>query len=179
MNIREHYSTKVVDGMKEKFHYRNIMAVPRLIKVVLNVGISSAKNDPKVMETVKDTLRLITGQQPAERKAKKSISNFKIRKGQVVGLTVTLRGKRMYDFVEKLISLTLPRVRDFRGLREETLDSHGNLTIGLREAVSFPEIKAGDMERQHGIEITVVTNAKKKEEGLALFKLLGFPFRSK
>ena len=163
--------------MQEQFGYSNRLAVPRMIKVVVNVGISSGQKDQKFLETAKETLRLVCGQKPVERQAKKAISNFKIRKGQTVGLMVTMRGARMYDFLEKLLCLTLPRVRDFRGISPSTVDSHGNLTIGLREAVAFPEIQAGDMERQHGLEITVVTNAKTREKGLALFTLMGVPFR--
>lgn len=165
--------------MQAKFGFKNRMAVPRLIKVVVNVGISAANKDQKFLEVAKETLRTICGQQPVERKARLSIAGFKVRKGQIVGLKATLRGPRMYDFLEKLLRLALPRVRDFRGLKESAVDAGGNLTIGFREAVAFPEVKAGDMERQHGLEITVATNARVREQGLELFKLLGFPFRDR
>ena len=177
MTLKEHYHNQVVPALMAKFGYTNRMAVPRVLKVVLNVGISAGNKDPKFLESVKGTLRQITGQQPVERQARKSISNFKIRQGQVVGVMVTLRGPRMYDFLDKLIHLSLPRVRDFRGLQTSAVDAQGNFTLGLREAVAFPETKAGDMERQHGLEITVATNARKHETGLELLKLLGFPFR--
>jgi len=146
---------------------------------VLNVGISSGQKDQKYLETVKETLRMISGQEPQARGARKSISNFKIREGQTVGLRVTLRGPRMYHFLEKLIKVTFPRSRDFRGLSPTTFDAHGNFTLGLRESVAFPEIKAGELAHAHGIEIGVVTTAKNKEEGLALLKQMGFPFREK
>lgn len=179
LRLKEHYEKQVIPAMQEKFGLRNRMAVPRPVKAVLNVGISAQLKDAKAIEAIKDTLRTVSGQTPIERLAKKSISNFKIRKGQTVGLMVTLRGKRMYDFLEKLVWLTFPRMRDFRGLSPISFDSRGNFTIGLREGIAFPEIKAGDIERQHGLEITIVTTAKNREQGLALLKLLGFPFRDK
>ncbi|MDO8505455.1 MAG: 50S ribosomal protein L5 [bacterium] len=176
MNIKEHYDTKVIPEMREKFGFKNRMAVPRIIKIVLNVGVSSKLKDSKVQETIKDTLKTVSGQNAVARTAKKSVSNFKIRQGQTVGFMVTLRGNRMYDFLEKLIKLTFPRMRDFRGLRSTSFDARGNFTIGLRESSAFPEIKAGDMERQHGLEITVVTNASNREQGFELLRLMGFPF---
>lgn len=177
--LKEQYEKTIVPAMQEKFGLKNRMAVPRVVKMVVNVGISSQLKDSKAVETIKETLKMVTGQVPVERTAKKSVSNFKIRKGQVVGLMVTLRGPRMYHFLEKLISLTLPRMRDFRGLSANSFDGRGNFTIGLKESVAFPEIKAGDVERQHGLEITIVTNAKNKAQGLGLLKLMGFPFRDK
>lgn len=175
--LKEQYEKTIVPAMQEKFGLKNRMAVPRVIKMVVNVGVSSQLKDAKTVETIKETLKMVTGQTPVERLAKKSVSNFKIRKGQVVGLMVTVRGPRMYHFLEKLISLTLPRMRDFRGLSAKSFDGRGNFTIGFKESVAFPEIKAGDVERQHGLEITVVTNAKNKAQGLGLLKLMGFPFR--
>ena len=179
MTLKEHYTTKVIPAMQEQFGYKNKMEVPRLVKVVLNVGIRSDQKDQKVHQTIKDTIRMISGQQPVEKIAKKSISSFKIRKGQMVGMMTTLRGKRMYDFMDKLLHLTLPRMRDFRGMRKSMVDERGNLSIGFRESVAFPEIKAGDMERQHGMEVTVVTNAGNRAEGVALLTLMGFPFSEK
>jgi len=179
MNLKEHYQTVVVPKMKETFGYKNAMAVPRLVKVILNVGISSGLKDQKVLPTIKETLRMITGQEPVERLARKSISSFKIRQGQTVGLTVTLRGRRMYDFLTRLIHLGFPRVRDFRGISPSAVDGHGNLTVGFREAVAFPEIKAGDIERQHGLEVTIVTTAGNRVAGLGFLKLMGIPFREK
>lgn len=177
-NIQEHYKATVIPAMQEQFGYKNVMAVPRIIKVVLNVGVSSSLKDAKAQETIKETLRIITGQAVVARKARISISNFKIRKGQIVGFTTTLRGKRMYDFLERLINLTFPRVRDFRGLNPNSVDERGSFTVGFHEAVAFPEIKAGEIERQHGLEITVVTNAKSGEKGRALLKYMGFPFKN-
>lgn len=177
MNLKEHYQKNVIPAMQEKFGYKNRMTVPRPEKVILNIGISASTKDPKAIESAKETLRMISGAQPAARVARKSISNFKIRRGQTVGLIVTLRGRRMYDFLERLIKLTLPRTRDFRGLDSRLVDRSGNLSLGLREAVAFPEAKAGEIERQHGLEITVVTNANNREEGLELLRLMGFPFR--
>lgn len=176
-DLKEHYQREVVPAMQKQFGYGNRLRAPRIIKVVLNSGISANMKDPKLVETVKETLRMIAGQQAAARKAKKSISNFKVRKGQDIGFVVTLRGRRMYDFLERLINLAFPRVRDFRGINPASVDARGSLSVGFREVLAFPEIKAGDAERQHGLEVTVVTNAKSQPEGYALLKLMGFPFR--
>lgn len=176
LTFKEHYQQVAIPALQEQFGYKNRLAAPRVIKAVVNVGISSGLKDTKVLESVKETLRMITGQQPVERKARKSISNFKIRQGQVVGLSVTLRGSRMNDFLDRLVHLAFPRVRDFRGLKTTMVDGRGNLTVGFRESVAFPEVRAGETERQHGLEVTVVTNARKREEGLELLRLMGFPF---
>lgn len=163
--------------MRERFGYKNRMEIPRVVKVVLNAGISSAHKERTMIEQVKETLRLVTGQQSVERKAKKSISSFKVRKGQTVGAMVTLRGPRMYQFLERLLSFTFPRVRDFRGLDLRLIDRRGNLNIGFRESAAFPESDAGDPARQHGLEVTIVTTAGDQEKGLALLNLMGFPFK--
>ncbi len=173
--LKEKYQKKVIPEMKKIFGYKKDLAVPRLIKVVVNVGVGQGLKDAKFNEVVENTLRRVTGQNPVKTVAKKSISNFKIREGLVVGMVVTLRGKRMYDFVDKLINITLPRVRDFRGLEEKSIDEQGNLNIGIKEHVAFPEIKADEVEKIHGLEITIVTTAETKKEGLELLKLLGFP----
>lgn len=178
MTLKEKYIKQVIPAMKEKFNYQNDLAVPKLGKVIVNIGISQSQKDAKFRENAEQTLMKITGQKSVERKAKKAISGFKIRKGQPVGLMVTLRDKRMYDFVDKLINITLPRSRDFRGLDPKSLDGHGNLTIGFREHIIFPEIKADAVERIHGLEVVVVTTAKDDERGLELLKLLGFPFKT-
>lgn len=175
----EHYQKTVAPALKEEFGYKNVNAVPRMKQVVLNVGISASRKDAKTEEIVKETLRRITGQQPVPTLAKISISNFKIRQGMVVGMRVTLRGKRMYDFVHKLIAVTLPRVRDFRGLKRSIMDNRGNASIGFRESGAFPEVRAEELERLHGLEVTVSTSAKTKAEGLALLTKLGFPFQEK
>lgn len=179
MTLKEHYQKNVIPKLKEKFGYKNIMAVPRVKKVVVNIGIPSSQKDTKIIENVQETLRLITGQNPVARKARKSIASFKIRQGQDIGFMVTLRGNRMYDFLERLTKLTFARIRDFRGLNPNSFDANGNWSMGFRESVAFPEAAAGDTARQHGLEIVVVTTAKNKEEGLELLKGIGFPFREK
>lgn len=174
--IKIEYYKKVVPEMKKRFGYKNDLAVPKLEKVVVSVGLSAGLKDPRFLEIIEDTLKKITGQKPVKTLAKKSISNFKIRKGMSVGMLVTLRGNRMYDFVEKLIHIVLPRVRDFRGLSPKLLDEEGNLSIGFRENVCFPEIKSEEIEKIHGLQVTIKTTARDKEKGLELLKLLGFPF---
>lgn len=176
--LLQQYKKSVIPAMKEKFGYKNDLQVPRLNKVVLNVGLSQGLKDQKFLEITETTLKRITGQKPVQRKAKKSISEFKIRQGQVVGMTVSLHGGRMYDFIEKFVNLTLPRVRDFRGLSPKQLDVHGNFSIGFRENIAFPEIRSDEVERLHGIQVTVGTTAKNNQEALELLKLLGFPFKS-
>jgi large subunit ribosomal protein L5 len=177
MSLKEKYTKQVIPAMKEKFDYKNDLSVPKLEKVTVNVGVGQGLKDAKFKENVGNTLIRITGQRPVERKAKKAIAGFKIRKGQIVGLIVTLRKNRMYDFVDKLINIALPRTRDFRGLNPKSLDGHGNLTIGFKEHIAFPEIKADEVERLHGLEVVVVTSAKDDEHGLELLRLLGFPFK--
>lgn len=175
--LKEKYQKEVIPALKEILDYKNSLAVPKLEKVVINVGTGQGLKDAKFNEVVANTLQRITGQRPVKTMAKKSISSFKVREGMVVGLMVTLRGKRMYDFVDKLINITLPRVRDFRGLEIKSVDGQGNLNIGFKEHLAFPEIKADEVEKIHGLEVAVITTAKTKKEGLELFKLLGFPFR--
>lgn len=177
--LKRKYKDIIVSEMKSKFGYKNDLAVPKLEKVVVAVGLSQGLKDPKFLEIVEDTLKKITGQKPVKTKAKKSISNFKIRKGMPVGMIVTLRGSRMYDFVDKLISVALPRVRDFRGLSPKFLDKAGNLSIGFRENICFPEVKSDEIEKIHGLQVTIKTTAKNQEEGLEFLKLLGFPFQGK
>ena len=177
MNLKEFYSKKVVSELKDKLNYKNNLQVPRLEKVILNVGLGKGLKDSTFIDNVESTLTRISGQKPAKTKAKKSISNFKIRQGMVVGMKVTLRGRRMYDFVEKLIKVTLPRVRDFRGLNWSSVDNEGNLNIGIKEHISFPEIRSDEIEKLHGLEIAIVTTAKDREHAQALFSALGFPFK--
>lgn len=178
MNLKEKYQKEVIKAMKEKFGYENDLAVPKILKVVLNVGIGRAKDDPKLMEVVENTLARISGQKPVFTQAKKSISAFKVREGMKVGLKVTLRGQRMWDFLTKLVGITLPRVRDFRGLSLGSVDQHGNLNIGFKEHLAFPEIKSDEVEKLHGLEVAVTTSTKNHEEGLELLRLLGFPFKA-
>lgn len=176
MQFKAVYTKEIVPKLKGQFGVKNTLAVPRLEKVVINVGLSKGLKDAAFIDAAESTLTRITGQKPVKTKAKKSISNFKIRQGMVIGMMVTLRGKRMYDFVEKLISITLPRVRDFRGISPKHVDKNGNLNLGIREHLAFPEIKADEIDRLHGLEIALVTNARNRERGLALFEALGFPF---
>ncbi|MFZ5391115.1 MAG: 50S ribosomal protein L5 [Patescibacteria group bacterium] len=162
--------------LKQEFSLRNIMQMPRLNKVVLNIGLGKVLSDVKQQENAFKTLQRVTGQKPVFTKAKKSISNFKIRQGMVVGVSVTLRGQRMYDFLDRFVSITLPRVRDFRGLSKKSIDKQGNLTIGFKEHVVFPEIRADEIESLHGLEVTIVTSGQQRDLTLRLFELLGFPF---
>jgi len=177
MRLKDKYKKEIMPALKKEFGYKNEMLVPRLVKVVLNVGFGKHSKDKEMMESVGQTLLKITGQKPVFTKAKKSVSAFKIREGMVIGAMVTLRDKRMYDFVEKLVNITFPRVRDFRGLNDKAVDKTGNLTIGFKENVSFPEIKPEDTGSIHGLEVVMATTAKNRAEGLALFTLLGFPFK--
>lgn len=171
-----HYKKVVVPALEKEFGYTNAHAVPRVEKVVLTVGLSAKNKDQKLPEAVEESLRRITGQRPVKTLAKKSLSNFKIRKGMTVGMQVTLRGQRMFDFLEKFIHLTLPRVRDFRGLAKTTVDARGNMSVGFREHVAFPEISPDEIERVHGLGVTIVTTAQTRKEGTALLQQLGFPF---
>lgn len=175
--LQERYKKEILKKLKEKFGYKNDLEAPKLVKAVVNVGVGRQAKDTAFIDNVKSSLERITGQRPVLTRAKKAISSFKTKKGMVVGVVVTLRGKRMYDFIERLIKITFPRVRDFRGINEKQVDSNGNLTIGFREHLAFPEIKADEVERIHGLEVSVATNAKTREEGLELFRLLGFPFK--
>lgn len=178
MNLKEKYQKEVLKALREKFGYKNNLAVPRILKVVLNVGIGRAKDDPKVMEVAENTLIRISSQKPVVKRAKKSISAFKVRQGMPVGLMVTLRGQRMWDFLTKLVAIALPRVRDFRGLEPKSIDQQGSLNIGFQEHLVFPEIKSDEVEKIHGLEVAIVTSAKSQKEGLELFKSLGFPLKS-
>lgn len=174
--MNEKYKKQVIPAMREKFGYKNIMAVPKIMKVVVGMGIGRLK-DEKEREEVKKYLRLVTGQEPSSRPAKKAIAAFKTREGQVIGYQVTLRGKRMHDFLSRLVDVALPRTRDFRGIDEKSFDARGNLTIGIKEYIVFPEMIGEDYRFLFGLEATVVTSAKKKEEGIALLTLMGFPFK--
>lgn len=176
MSLKEKFQKEVAPKLKEEFKFKNVNAVPKLEKVIVNVGFGKMIKEPKMAEIVESTLSRITGQKPVMTKAKKSISNFKLRQGQVVGAKVTLRGDRMYDFLDKLINIALPRVRDFRGLPDRGLDKEGNLTIGFKEYMPFPEIRADEIEKVHGLEITVVANCGSREIGKKLFTYLGVPF---
>lgn len=175
--LKEKYIKEVIPKMKAEFDYKDDLAIPRLVKVIINVGTGKALTDEKFLDTVESALVRISGQKPVFTKAKKSISAFKIRKGMIVGAMVTLRGERMYDFIDKLINVALARARDFRGLDEKSVDNCGNLTIGFKEHIVFPEIKSDEVEGLHGLEVVIDTNAKTKKEGFALLKYLGFLFK--
>lgn len=177
MKLQELYKKEIAPKMKEKFGYKNDLAIPKLNKVVINVGVGRFSKDKAHIDNVISSLSRITGQKPVLSKAKKSISAFKVRQGNIAGVMVTLRGKRMCDFIEKLINITLPRIRDFRGIEKRGVDSQGNLSVGFREHLAFPEIKADEVEKIHGLEVNISTTAKTREEGLELFKLMGFPFK--
>lgn len=177
MTISEKYKTTIVPELKKQLGLKNDFQVPRVMKVTLNVGVGKSLKDANYIAIVEDSLTRISGQKPVRTKAKKSIASFKIREGLVIGLMVTLRKKRMYDFLEKLVNVALPRVRDFRGLDPKIIDKQGNLNVGFRENLAFPEIKSDEMEHTHGLEVNITTNAGSKEKGLALFTLMGFPFR--
>lgn len=171
------YKEEAVPVMQEKFGIKNRLAVPKIDKVCINIGINSRQTDSNYLDAAENNLVRITGQKPVRTKAKKAISAFKVREGMVVGLKVTLRGQRMYDFLDKLIAISLPRIRDFRGLSLSNIDKQGNMTVGFKEHNVFPEIKSDEVERIHGLEISVSTTAKTREKGLELFTLLGFPFQ--
>ncbi len=177
-NLYEKFKQELRPKLKETLQLKNIMSTPRLEKVVVNVGVGSkGLKDDKYIDAVANSLAKITGQKPQLTKARKSISSFKVREGMVVGMRVTLRGRRMYDFVEKLVNIALPRVRDFQGLSKKSFDGNGNFTIGVKEHIIFPEIKGDEIDNIHGLEVVVVTTAKDDESAFALLKMLGFPFK--
>lgn len=175
-NLKDKYKSDVLPKLVAEFKYGNALAAPRLTKVVINVGFGLAAKEPKRQEVAIKTLERISGQKPVITAARKSISNFKIRQGMAIGAMVTLRGTRMYDFLGKLITVALPRVRDFRGLSLKSLDNKGNLSIGFREHIVFPEIRSDEIESLHGLEVAIATSAKSQHEGKRLLELLGFPF---
>ncbi len=175
--LKEKYVTEVVPKLMEKFGYENVMQVPRLSKIVLNIGLGEAVQNPKVLEAAEKDLATISGQHPVITRAKRSIAAFKIRAGMPVGMMVTLRGKRMYDFFDKLVSVVLPRVRDFQGVPRDSFDGAGNYTLGLKEQVVFPEIEYDKVDKLRGLEISIVTTATSREEGRYLLESLGMPFR--
>ncbi|MBU0520513.1 50S ribosomal protein L5 [bacterium] len=173
------YTDKVVPVLMKRFEYKNIMMVPRLQKIVLNVGIGDAAANPKVLESAARELALISSQKPEITKARKSISNFKLREGMDIGCRVTLRGRRMWEFLDRMMSIVIPRMRDFRGLSDRSFDGRGNYSFGLKEQIVFPEIDIDKIERVHGMDITFVTSAHTDEEAHALLQEMGWPFRRK
>ena len=177
--LHEKYVTQVVPVMMEKWGFKNVMAVPKIDKVILNIGLGDVKDDTKKFQGAVEEIGLITGQKPVITKAKKSISNFKLRQGQRIGAKVTLRGQRMYEFLDKLISVALPRVRDFRGISTSSFDKNGNYALGIKEQLVFPEISYEKVDKVRGFDICIVTTAKNQADALVLLKEMGFPFRSK
>ncbi len=176
--LKTYYEKEVVPKLIENFNFKSTMQVPRLDKIVLNMGVGEANQNIKLLDAAVEELKIISGQKPVIRRAKKSIAAFKLREGQPIGCMVTLRRNRMYDFYNKLVNVALPRVRDFRGLSAKALDGHGNYTIGIREQIIFPEIEYDKIDKIKGLNVTIVTTAKNNKEGKMLLKLLGMPFRN-
>ena len=175
--LRQHYSGTVVPALTKEFGYKNIMAVPKIEKVSVNVGLGEATQNPKLMDGAMNELGAIAGQRPLVRKAKKSIAAFKLREGMSIGCMVTLRGDRMYEFLDRLMNVALPRVRDFRGVSSKSFDGRGNYTLGIKDQLIFPEIDYNKVEKVKGMNISITTTAKTDAEGLALLRGMGMPFR--
>ena len=176
--LQDQYKAEIVPKLKEKFGYRNVMQVPRLSKVVVNMGLGDAIENVKVIETAAAEIAIITGQKPVVTKARKSIANFKLREGVPIGVMVTLRRDQMYHFLDKLIAIALPRVRDFKGVSPRGFDGRGNYTLGIKEQIMFPEVNYDKIDKIRGMNITIVTTARSDEEGLELLRLMGIPFRA-
>lgn len=170
------YKEEVLPALMKEFNYKNVMQAPKLEKIVINIGLGEAKDNVKLLESAVEELRTITGQQPVIAKAKKSVSNFKLREGQPIGVKVTLRGRLMNDFFDKLVNISLPRVRDFRGVSPKSFDGRGNYALGIKEQLIFPEIVFDQIEQIRGMDIIIVTTAQTDEEGRALLSKLGMPF---
>jgi len=175
--MQERYQQEVVPALQNAFNYRNIMEVPRIQKVVVNIGLGEAMGNSKALEAAITDMTTITGQKPIQTKARKSISNFKLREGVVIGVKVTLRGDRMWAFIDRLVNVALPRVRDFRGISPDAFDGRGNYTLGLRDQLIFPEIEYDKIDKLRGMEITIVTTAKNDEHSRAMLRFMGMPFR--
>jgi len=175
--LKERYRTEIVPAMREQFGYKNVMQVPKVMKLTLNMGVGEGTQDAKAMEEASLQLGQITGQKPQVRRARKSVANFKLRTGMPVGLRVTLRGDRMYEMLDRLVSVALPRIRDFRGVGAESFDGHGNYNLGVKEQIIFPEIDYDKIDRIRGLDIAITTTAKTDDEGRALLTLMGMPFR--
>jgi large subunit ribosomal protein L5 len=176
--LREHYNKRVIAALTKEFGYKNVMAVPKLEKVSINIGLGEATQNPKLMDGAVNELAQIAGQKPVITKAKKSIAAFKLREGMSIGAMVTLRGDRMYEFLDRLMNVALPRVRDFRGVSTKSFDGRGNYTLGMKDQLIFPEIDYNKVEKTKGMNISITTTAKTDQEGLALLKQMGMPFRS-
>jgi len=177
VRLKAKYKSDIAPALKSQFGYKNPMMIPSLVKIVVNMGVGDAARDSKLIEGAIRDLTIITGQKPQVTKARKSIAQFKLREGQPIGAHVTLRGDRMWEFADRLLSISLPRIRDFRGLSPKQFDGNGNYTFGLTEQVVFTEIEQDKIDRPRGMDITIVTTAKNDDEGRALLKALGFPFK--
>ena len=177
--MQERYNNEVVPALRKAFDLKNIMQVPRITKVIVNIGMGEALDNPKALESAVSDLTIITGQKPVMTKARKSIANFKLREGRLIGTKVTLRGDRMWAFLDRLMSTALPRVRDFRGVSANAFDGRGNYTLGLRDQLIFPEIEYDKIDKLRGMEVTIVTTAKNDDQARVLLQLLGMPFSKK
>ncbi len=177
--MQEKYNNEVVPALRKTFDLKNIMQVPRITKVVVNIGLGEAMDNPKAMEAAVSDLTIVTGQKPVMTKARKSIANFKLREGRLIGTKVTLRGDRMWAFLDRLMSTALPRVRDFRGVSANAFDGRGNYTLGLRDQLIFPEIEYDKIDKLRGMEVTIVTTAKNDDQARVLLQMLGMPFSKK
>lgn len=175
--LQRHYRENVVPTLRERFGYDNPHEIPRVEKVVLNVGVGEAADDHRLLESVVEEVAAIAGQKPIVTRARKSISNFNLRQGQPVGVKVTLRKRRMYEFLDRLVSVAIPRIRDFRGLPQRSFDGRGNYTMGIQEQIIFPEVDIEEVREVHGMDITVVTTTDRDDEAFTLLRELGFPFR--
>jgi large subunit ribosomal protein L5 len=176
--LRERYQKEIVPALAKEYSYKNVMAIPKLEKIVINIGMGEAIQNSKLLDAAVDELSLIAGQRPVITRAKKSIASFKLRKGMAIGCMITLRGERMYEFLDRMVSVALPRVRDFRGLPTKSFDGRGNYTIGLRDQLIFPEIDYAKVNKIKGMNITLATTAKTDDEARTLLRLLGIPFRN-
>ncbi len=174
--LRERYRAEIVPQLMEQFGYKNVMQVPKLQKIVINVGLGEAVQNPRAIDAAVEDISIITGQRPVVTRAKKSIAAFKLREGMPIGAMITLRGPRMYEFLDRLVSMALPRIRDFRGVSPNSFDGRGNYTLGLAEQLAFPEIDYDRIDRTRGLEMSIVTSARNDEEGRQLLTLLGMPF---
>ena len=177
--LHDFYKDTVVSDLQKKFGYKSVMQVPRIEKITLNMGVGEAISDKKVLEHATNDLTAISGQKPVTTVARKSVAGFKIREGYPIGTKVTLRGERMWEFLERLISISIPRIRDFRGLNPKSFDGRGNYSMGVREQIIFPEIEYDKIDKIRGLDITITTSAKDNEEGHALLSAFGFPFKKK
>ncbi len=176
--LKDKYREEVLPQLMEEFHYRNVMEAPRITKITVNMGVGEAKTNAKLLDDAVEELTLITGQRPKITRARKSIAGFKLREGMAIGCVVTLRGDRMYEMLDRLVSIALPRIRDFRGISSQQFDGRGNFSLGIREQTIFPEIDYDSVDQTRGLNVCITTTAKTDEEGRALLSRLGMPFRN-